>query len=162
MIRLLYVLISAAVGAACAYLGQPLAHRNTDLWTLLITVFTVFAGFLVAIIAVVGDPALLPAGSWRKVELVRDRIESRLFWQICLFSMYLITIALIFIAVLLKDACLEPPLSAILTWIERTYLFLSVFSFIMSFSLPMTLLSIQKTRVEAELVRRRSEVNLRD
>lgn len=117
--------------------------------------YTVLAGFLVAIIAVLGDPMLIPAGSWQTAENNRQKIESRLIRYSYLFILYLVTIAIIFVGVLLKDA----PESIIpmtgKMWIARAYLFFGVGAFMFSLALPKTLILIQRARVDEEIERRR-------
>src|SRR5437016_5876229 len=104
MRRIIVILACLAAGAALAYYGQPYVHGNADVVLIIITVFSVFAGFLVAIIAVLGDPGMIPEGSWRVAELRRDAIESRLAWHSWLFVLYLLTIGLLFSGVLLEKA----------------------------------------------------------
>ena len=95
--RVLYIIGCFAVGAFCAYEAAPLVYENGDAINILITVYTVFAGFLVAIIAVLGDPILIPSGSWQTAENNRHKIENRLIRYSYLFVLYLITIAIIFL-----------------------------------------------------------------
>ena len=45
-----------------------LRNDNSDAKTTIVTVLTVLAGFMIAIITVLGDPASIPDGSWRMVE----------------------------------------------------------------------------------------------
>ena len=68
MKRLLFLLGCVALSGAGSYFGQPMVRDNSDAVTVMITVITVFAGFLVAIITILGDPAMIPAGSWRVAE----------------------------------------------------------------------------------------------
>lgn len=159
--RIPFILFCAAVALSVSYFGQPFARNNTDLITVVITVITVFAGFLVTIIAVLGDPALIPSGSWRIVTLHRDTIENRLIWHSWLFVLYLVTIAFLFAGVLL--AKIAPTKSgdaphACMDWaaiVEHGYLFFAVFSFLLTLALPWSLKRIQQARVDAEEERRR-------
>jgi hypothetical protein len=154
-----YILICLVAGAAGAYFCQPFVDPNSDAVLIVITVFTVFAGFLVAIITIVGDPALLPNGSWRTAEARRDNIERRLIWHSWLFTAYLVTIALLFVGVVLAKV----PLSTEHRWmkdsIEYGYLFFGITSFLFSFALPWAFMTIQRNRVDAEIDRRRREVD---
>src|ERR1039457_6885186 len=74
--RGLLILLCAALSAVAAYYGQPLVRENPEATLVLATVMTVFAGFLVAIIAVLGDPAMIPRGSWRVAEMRHDNLEA--------------------------------------------------------------------------------------
>jgi hypothetical protein len=145
-------LLCAGVGA---YFGQPLAHENADVTLIIVTVTTVFAGFLVAIITILGDPAMIPDGSWRIAETRRDNIEGRLITHIWLFVFYLVTIGLLFVGALLKEAPDSSVPLAWKVWIERLYLFFGIASFLFTFGLPMALWKVQLARIDAEIERRR-------
>ncbi len=109
------------IGAVGAYYTQPFVRENPNLILIVVTVFTVFAGFLIAIITIVGDPILIPEGSWRTAEGGRARMRQRLNLHIALFVLYLATIALLFIGVVLEKALCNH--DWVRVWIERTYLF---------------------------------------
>lgn len=151
------VLIGACLICAgvASYFGQPLAHDNSDAVLVLITVMTVFAGFLVAIIAVLGDPAMIPDGSWHIPEMRRDNIEAKLIRHLWLFIIYLIAIALLFVGVLLNKASSTVIPMVVKVWIERLYLFFGILSFLFTFGLPRALLKLQLERYDAETERRR-------
>jgi len=123
---------------------------------IIITVMTVFAGFLVAIIAILGDPALTPTGGWRVAENNHSIIYSRVVTYTWLFQLYLIAIAFLFAGSLLNKAP-ERLVSIIWkTWIERLYLFFGVLSFLLTLTLPGALGKLQLARAEAEIERRRA------
>jgi phosphatidylglycerophosphate synthase len=151
--RLFFLLGCAAIGAVAAYYGQPFVHRNGDIILIIVTVFSVFAGFLIAIIAIVGDPAMIPEGSWRVAEGGRDKMEQRLVSHIWLFVLYLITIALLFVGVILEKALTNHDVWKV--WIERAYLFFGISSFLYTFALPKVLMDMQRARYDAEIERRR-------
>jgi hypothetical protein len=159
--RALYIAFCFVVGALTSYLAAPFIYGNSDAVNIFVTVYTVFAGFLVAVIAILGDPTLLPPGSWRAAENHRDEMENRLIRQTWLFSLYLGTIGLIFVGALLKDA----PTSVIPAWVKHTithiHLGLGVAAFLLSLALPRMLMQLQRTRVDAEIEKRRSEEGIR-
>lgn len=49
--RIIFILFCLVSGGVSAYYGQPYARGNTDLVSIIVTVITVFAGFLIAIIS---------------------------------------------------------------------------------------------------------------
>lgn len=151
--RAIFIIVCAAVAAFVAYCGQPFVQGNADLVTVIATVFSVFGGFLIAIIAVIGDPSLIPEGSWRLAEIRRDNIERRLLRHAWLFVLYLMTIAFLFGAVLLAKA--SPDLLMWRKFVEIAYLFFGVWAFLLSFGLPWALMKLQRARVDAEIERRR-------
>jgi len=57
--RPIFIVGSFVLGAVAAYFGHPFVRNNQDSLNVLVTVFTVLAGFLIAIIAVLCDPLSL-------------------------------------------------------------------------------------------------------
>src|SRR5436190_23253951 len=119
MTRTIFFLVCAILAAVASYFAQPYMIGNADAILIIITVLTVFAGFLVAIITIIGDPAMVPEGSWRKAELKRDEVENRLYRQSWLFVIYLVAIGFLFIGALLHKAGSGPYLEIVKVWIER-------------------------------------------
>lgn len=158
--RGIFIAFCAAIGGLGAYVCQPFVDPNSDAVLIVITVFTVFAGFLVAIITILGDPALLPEGSWRAAENRRDTLERRLIWHSWLFTAYLITIGLLFVGVVLAKVQLSDDHLWIKTWTERGYLFFGITSFFLSLALPWALMGVQRHRVDAEIERRRTAAGI--
>jgi hypothetical protein len=153
--RILFFAACLLIGAISAYYGQPLVHQNSDAIVIIITVMTVFAGFLVAIITILGDPALIPVGSWRVAENRRETIEAKLIVHIWLFIWYLAAIGLLFVGALITKAPDEIVSAAWKTWIERGYLFFGVTSFLFTLALPNALLKFQIGRIDNEIETRR-------
>jgi len=160
--RAVFIIVCLLVSAVAAYYAQPLAHENPDAFTVIITVMTVFAGFLVAIITILGDPSMMPTGSWRITEMHRDTIEARITTHIWLFVFYLIAIGLLFVGILLnKEPDSVIPLICKI-WIERLYLFFGISSFLFTFALPKSLLKFQLARFDAETEKRRKQAGIKD
>ena len=82
--RAIFIFGCFVIGAVAAYYRQPYVRENSDAVLIVTTVFTVFAGFLVAIITILGDPSLVPEGSWRLVEQRRESIHNRIISHIYL------------------------------------------------------------------------------
>ena len=143
-------ILASFLGALAAYYGQPLIHGNEQAINIIVTVFSVLAGFLVAIIAIIGDPVLLPPGTWRAAEMEREKLNKRLIRHKWLFTLYLATLALIFLALLFKDKSVDAVI-----WLERAFLFLGVFAFSLSTLLPGALMKIQRERIDAVIEHRR-------
>ena len=160
MRQIIFILFCIAVGALGSVYTQPYVQKNGDLILIFVTVFTVFAGFLIAIIALVGDPILIPEGSWRIAELGRDKMDSLLFWHTALFVLYLITVGLMFVGVVLERALDEHNLWRV--WVERAYLFIGITSFLLTFALPRALMDLQRARYDAETERRRRVAHIID
>jgi len=141
------------------YYGEQFVKGSSDAILILVTVITVFAGFLVAIITVLGDPALVPPGSWRLVENRRQRVEADLIRHTWLFVFYLVSIAVLFIGAIAKGSPLVP--DTIKIWVTRLYLLFGLASFLFTFGLANSLLSYQMARYDAETERRRDEANIK-
>jgi hypothetical protein len=131
---------------------QPLIHGNEAAINIIVTVFSILAGFLVAIIAVVGDPALLPPGNWRVAEQERKKLDRRLTRHKALFMSYLITLGLIFLSLLAAKSI--PSLGY---WLERIFLFLGSLAFLYSLKLPGALIETQRERINLIIDQRRNE-----
>lgn len=156
--RIIFFITCVAVGAIASCLAQPYANDNSDVVTILITTYTVFAGFSIAIISIIGDPAAIPKGTWRTAEGRRQRMEQRLNLHVFFFVIYLLTIGLLFIGVLTRKGLPDTSMARI--WVERLYLFFGISSFLLTLSLPFALRNIQRMRYETETENRRREVNL--
>lgn len=148
-------LFATILAVLSAHYGQPLIHENSQAINVIVTVFSVLAGFLVAIIAIVGDPVLLPPGTWRAAEMQRDKLTKRLVRHKWLFSLYLITLALVFLTLLLQKQYAQ-----MTVWLERSYLFFGVLAFSLSMQLPASLMRLQKERIEAVIEHRRACANI--
>lgn len=145
-----------------AYYAEPFVSGNANAVLILVTVFTVFAGFLVAIVAVIGDPALIPPGTWREASSRRENIESGLIVHMWLFVFYLIAIGLIFIGVVVREIPPHVVPNGVKIWINRAYLFFCVSSFIFTFGLAKSLFKLQLDRIDAEITKRRRAANIPD
>ena len=157
--RVILAFVFLIISIVTAYYAEPYSHENSDLVLIVTTVFTVFAGFLVATITILGDPSLVPSGNWRIVESRRDNIERDIIFHSWLFVLYLLTIALIFASVVVRKIPCDIVACWIKVWIERAYLFVGVFSFLVSFTLPFALHRIQMKRLDEEAERRKANTD---
>lgn len=164
---LLFTLISSIL---LAILFQPLlTDKALDV---LVNIYSILAGFLIGIIALIG-PNSLPKGSWRTAEISVKNIFRKLNSTKILLYIYLITLLFIFLYKLLAvSATIEvikrlplgieilPYLSRLKICAERAILFLSFTAFSYSFKLPNLLFKIQKESIEKEIENRRRKVNI--
>lgn len=138
-------------------LGQPLIHGNQDAINLIVTVFSILSGFLIAVITLIGDPKSLPPGSWRIARLGSSLTYNRLIRQKWLFKSYLVTLFLIFVAIILKDK--YPPITR---GLEYAFMYFATISCILSFRLPGALIELQQERIEHEINERRMAEGIED
>lgn len=128
-------------GIAAAYYGQSYIHQNDKAINIIVTVFSILAGFLVALMTIMGDPGGYTSRSWRFFEIKKSIVFSKLARQKWLFNAYLITLGAIFFSSLI-----EKKLPTIALYCEYFYLGLAVTAFILSLSLPTALMNIQIAR----------------
>lgn len=160
--RAAFVIGCFLLGAAVSYFFEPYVYRNADAVGIFVTVYTVFAGFLVAVITVLGDPSILPSGDWKGAETHREQVEKRIIRHVWLFVLYLVTIGLIFASTLLNKAPDTAVPAIIKHSIAYAHLWLGVSAFFLSLGLPKMLMDVQRRRVEAEIERRRHEAGIKD
>lgn len=152
----LFVLAAIVAGCLAAWLGQCLIHRNDAARDVIVTVFSIMAGFLIAIMTLLGDQSVMP-GSWRMAATQRNSIVKKLIRQKWLFHVYLVTLSLIFVHTLVN-----PRFPELGVWLERAYFGFATASFVLSFSLPSTLMNVQAERIEAVIASRRASASKLD
>lgn len=144
--RLLFVGFSILSGVIVGIKGQPYIHNNDQAVNIIVTVFSILAGFLIAIMTIIGEPGVLAGRSWRYHEKNRKNVFARLIRQKWMFYLYIITLGLIFIASLAAKSYPE-----FVKYIEMVYLGGATVAFILSLGLPSALLRIQLERHDAVL-----------
>jgi hypothetical protein len=147
-----YVGISIAIGCIGGYIGQPLVHHNEGAVNVIVTLFSVLAGFLVAILTLVGDPTVFTGRAWRVQESARTKMRRRLIQQKYLFFVYLATLGTVFITTLIPKEY-----GSAIIWCERVYLAIAILGFLISFRLPGTLMQIQVERYDAMIETKRAK-----
>ncbi|ELY1833286.1 MULTISPECIES: hypothetical protein [Pseudomonas] len=155
--RIRFFCYAAILSCEGAFLAKPLMLENSEALSVIVTAYSILAGFLVGIITMIGDPKSLPSGSWQVARLSSEIIYRRLKRHKFLFTAYLATIALIFLSILLKKNN-----SDINDFVEYIYLFLAIFCFLYSLKLPSTLMQLQEERIEEEIRARRKLEGIED
>lgn len=140
-----------------SYYGQPLTHGNQEAINVIVTVFSILAGFLIAVITLVGDPKSLPSGSWQVARLGSELTYNRLIRHKWLFKAYLITLFLIFISIVVRNR-----LPSAQVVIEYIYMFFASVSCFLSFKLPAALMELQQERIEHEIEERRKNEGIEE
>lgn len=152
---------------------QP--HINNDALDVLVNIYSILAGFLVGVIALIGDPSTLPSGSWTVAEASLRNTLKRLKGTRNLLYVYLITLFLIFvykmtsvefgIEVLNKFGVSEGAEELVQDLKKKSEFYILFFAFVAlfySFKLPAKLFAIQKFRVDEEVERRRKQENIKN
>jgi hypothetical protein len=165
--KTIFLLLTIVVSGLFSYAFQPLVKGSS--LDVLVNIYSILAGFLVGVIALIGDPSSLPTGSWRIAESASKNTFRSLHSTKNLLHAYLITLLLIFIYKLfftdgieiiktmsVWDVSISEYIQVAKKVMEHSILFLSSIAFIYSFTLPGKLFSIQKDRVEKEISSRRA------
>ena len=153
--RLALILLGAAAMVLTLSHGDRFAQNNADALRILIMVFSILAGILIAIITLIGDPDSLYGGSWRIASIHRRQILKRLRRYRILFYVYLVVITLAFCTALLRSD--EPnSLGRISAECQRFALGLGVAALVWSFGLPSAIINAHKERLREAVERRRS------
>ncbi|QDC00349.1 hypothetical protein [Mesorhizobium sp. 8] len=140
-----------AAGVAAFIWGGDLIRGNERATGVIVTVFSILAGFLIAVMTLLGDQSMLPGG-WRMGAANRNRIKAKMTRQKWLFCLYLVTLAIIFASSLLRGRCED-----VVIWMERVYFGLATTAFALSFGLPWTLMAIQMDRLDAVIESRKAK-----
>lgn len=131
-----YLFLTLVGSIVLSVFFQPLlSDKALDV---LVNIYSILAGFLIGVIALIGDPSSLPSGSWRVAESATNNTLRRLRSTKNLLYVYLITLFLIFSYKLLAvpeaigvvktipwGLKLIPYLSGIKIFAEQLILFLS-------------------------------------
>lgn len=141
---------AVAMSAYVAYEFQPAISGNTDAINTVVTIFSILAGFLIAVITLITDPILQQAKSWEELQLMKATLRRKLLRQRLLFFFYLLTLAAALGIFMVPEARAD-----IRWWLETAFLFLATFVFLASFTLPGSLMKVQMDRYEAALDARR-------
>jgi hypothetical protein len=157
--RVCGIVLAATVSCVAGWYGQPLVHGNAEASRIIVTVFSILAGVLITIMTLLGEPGLYRGRSWRSDAVRRSNVYRRLTRQKILFSLYLITMALIFIASLFKG---DYGNVVVLRYIEFAYLSLACMAFLMSLTLPGRLTSLQLARFDEMVDARRKPGTVHD
>lgn len=131
------------VSAAAAYFLQPVVSGNDDAINTVVTVFSILAGFLIAVITFIGEPGSKP---WAELQANKKVVQARLDRNLLLFQVYLLTLGLA-----MAVFVVPPEWAMTRMWLERLFVFFAVFVFGASFALPNSLRSLQLERYETAL-----------
>lgn len=122
-----------------AYKGQPLIHGNEKAIDIIINVFAILAGFLIAVMMLFNDVDFDEDANWRKNQLRENAQNQKFTKHSILFWAYLLVVFFVFIAILFKD-------TKYVCWLEYLYLWLACISILYSFLLPNDLRKMRKRK----------------
>lgn len=151
--RLAKLAFALGVSAYVGHQFQPMVANNPDAVNTVVTIFSILAGFLIAVITFIAEPTLQQATNWEELQHMKDTVRRKLFRQKLLFFLYLLTLGVALAMYLTPPTMLE-----VLKILQTCFLGLATFVFLASFSLPGSLMKIQMERYEAALEDSRPKV----
>ncbi|MBC2834058.1 hypothetical protein [Paragemmobacter straminiformis] len=137
------LLLLIAISAVGSVFLQPLLAGKTDAINTIVTVFSILAGFLVAVITFIGEPS---NQSWQEQQLSRRDVVARLSRHLWLFYFYLATLGLAMAMYVVPEG-----FPALTMWLQRLFAFFAIFVFGASFALPRSLLKLQLEKYDRGL-----------
>lgn len=129
--KVIFFILSVVASASFAHVLQPRYHDNSNALTVLATIFSILAGFMVAVLAMVSDERALRGANWRQDVVYLELIKRDMLRHQALFYLYLVVLSLAFVCAI--NVPLPQPAQI---WGERLLLFLAFFAMLRSFSLP--------------------------
>lgn len=140
-IRTIFFFVGLLSGAMASYFKAALSLDTSQLTSVLVTLFSVMAGFLIATITFIideGHPEFHSRMSYKKYQKLFDRRLRRNTWM---FYCYLCVLLAILLASLLRNV-----FPVITDGLERLYVGLGLAAMIWSFTLPSVLAQLQKDK----------------
>ena len=148
--KVTYIVTCIVASVFFAWQFQPKYHDNSNALSVLVTVFSILAGFLVAVMAIVGSERALKGRNWRQDTFYLLHVKQDLQKHSALFYLYLLVLALSFLAALDLG---WPKL--VQTGVEGILLFLACLAMLLSFSLPGQLTRRHVSDLESAIKSRR-------
>lgn len=146
------VLLSGIV----SYFTQPHIHGNEKAVDLIINVFSILAGFLVAIMTLFSDFSINNETNWREVSLQKQTIRVRAAKNKHLFYCYLIVLVFVFISILFAKSE-ETLYQNIVEYAEYIYLYFASVALGYSLFLPNKIYQLQKEKLDNAIKERKPE-----
>lgn len=151
--RLTKLIVAIVVSCFVSYCFQPMIDNNANAVNTVVTIFSILAGFLIAVITFIAEPTLQQVRTWDELRKMKETVRRKLIRQKLLFFLYLLMIGIALAMFLTPPEMLE-----LLKWLQTAFLGLATFVFLASFSLPGSLMKIQMERYEAALEDSRPKV----
>ena len=132
------------------YFGDAIVTGDAGSVRVVVTIFAILTGFILAIITIAGDPGRLYLGSWRVASAHRRQIKRSLLRYQLLFYVYLIVLAGAFATTIAQSVA---PSGWVAHWLERFTMSACVAAFWWSLGLPTAHVRSQVDRLDQEVKR---------
>ena len=140
------------------YIGPPPTGQNSDpALRMLANALSILAGFLIAVIVILGDPRSLYRGNWRIASAHQREIRRALNRTALLFYTYLVVIVCIFAASFLEAYTSATVCSR---WMKHIALSAGGTALFWSFALPFVIRKAQLNRLDEEVEDRKRQSSL--
>ncbi|WKD29549.1 hypothetical protein NDQ72_06290 [Halomonas sp. KG2] len=153
VVKLLTLLLLAGVSA---YFLQPWYAESDRASIIIVSVFSMLSGFLLAVMAVVANDKSLRGRNWREKTYYLQSISDELFRHQITFYVYLLTLVAVFAASVSGTWCSDTQKGA-----QYALLFFATIGIVLSFRLPAELKkrheTMLKNHVENEREKERKE-----
>ncbi|MGM0913753.1 MAG: hypothetical protein ACQEXC_00485 [Pseudomonadota bacterium] len=144
--------VSVVIAVLAGWLLQPWYHCSDDATSVLVTVFSILAGFLAAVMAIVANDRVLRGRNWRQDTYYLREIRRELVRHSVTFYVYLAVLVLAFLTSISSTWPLW-----VQQWTEHGLLFFATLGIFHSFQLPKILSRKHVTAMEKEIRRRREK-----
>ena len=136
--KVIQSLVVVCLSLVVSYHLQPMLESKPRLVSTFVTIFSILAGFLIAIMIFVVDPIVRKAKSWDELQGMEPVVFIRLNRCKYLFYLYLLSLCLAVAVDLVPNEH-----EALHKWLQIAFLTFSITVLIASFGLPKRLISIQ-------------------
>ena len=131
------------------FFGGALSN-DPNILGVIASIFSILAGVLIAVISILGDPSMLLDQSWRHSYLSAEETQRKIHRQTDVFMIYVLLLISLFAFMLCSGN------ASYFWWLQRITFFLTALAFFASLSLPFTLRSIQRKRLDRAIQQIRS------
>lgn len=152
-----YIIFCFLCGVVAFWKLGPFLEASPATLAGIVSVFSILAGVLVAVISIIGDPSMLLPGNWRVGYVHAQTIQDRIAEYAHLVLIYVIVLVLVLTCTLLQENKVT-----VLPWAFEALAGLTVFALMLSLPLPYSLMAIQKERMDQEVQRRKSPPGSQD
>lgn len=137
-----FISIAVVSSFILTYLFSDHLSNKPDVLGIVATIFSIFAGVLIAVISILGDPSMLLDHSWRHSYLSAQETQRNLHRQTDIFILYVILLVAVFVFMICDQE------GRVFVYVQRCVFFLISLAFFGSLSLPFTLKEIQRARLD--------------
>ncbi|MYC67252.1 MAG: hypothetical protein F4X12_13060 [Acidobacteriia bacterium] len=150
--RAALILTSLAAFTVTMIYGKPVTDSNPESLRILVTIFSILSGMIIAIITLTGDAKFLYMDNWRTANIHRRMIIRRLNRYKFIFHIYFAVLTLAFLVAFLGRIDSEE-IAQFCKSCERLTLSIGAGALVLSFGLPSIIVDAHKERLDDEVER---------